>query len=323
MATNTLAKKSDELAKQANQKITLTRERAQGFIERVGEAVEPFKKQQTDFTKKINALKIVDAESRTEASQLRRQVGDGYTQVSENLEQNISLANFLHKGLTTLRKTVDDLRKNNINLIDRRIAAYDDEVARKQAEADRKAREQALADEQEKKRKEEDEAAAKKKIADEESAKAQRLLDEAAELKRKADETGDLTLAVKAEQAEQAATGAKISADEATMEADTASFVAAQPIADVSHVRAAAIVDQDDLGETWVDNWKGECTNLEMLVRYVAGIPNDQPLAHPEYLSAIAPAESEINAFAAAQKSAMKVPGIRVYNAKFLRKKSR
>jgi hypothetical protein len=289
----------------------------------VSEAVEPFQKQQTDFTKKINALKIVDAESRGEASILRRQVSGGYAQVSEKLEQNISLANFLHKGLTSIRKTVSDLRDRNIKTLDQRIAVYDDEVARQQAEADQKAREQALADEQEKKRKADEEAAEKKRIADAEAAEAKRIADEADAARRKAEETGNVVDAVAAERLSVAATEAKISADEAVMEAETASYVASQPLADVSHVKASPIVEQDDLGETWVDNWKGELTNLEMLVRFVAGIPAEQPLAHPEYLTALTGHESNINSFADAQKELMKVPGIRVYNAKFLRKKPR
>ena len=62
------------------------------------------------------------------------------------------------------------------------------------------------------------------------------------------------------------------------------------------------------------ENWKGEVNSLEALVKHIAGIPQDQPLAHPEHLPLLEANMTALGGLAKSLKGALRLPGVRVFS---------
>jgi len=86
-------------------------------------------------------------------------------------------------------------------------------------------------------------------------------------------------------------------AEEAHAMRQTAELVTA-PVAPLTPPKVAGISSRS--------NWSAECTDLAALIAHVA--------AHPEYLNLLQPNQQALTALAKAQKRALNIPGVRVWD---------
>jgi hypothetical protein len=312
-----LAKKDTKLATKPAQTQLLTQDKIEALQNRVRVAIEPHVDKQKLLAKQIAKLEITDQATYDKAADLRKAILGNADDAVDIVEPIITLAHSLHKGLTGVRKSVLDLRDLNKRSLDTKLSAWDMKVRQEQERRDRIAREQAEAEELDRKRQaqiEADKKAEDARIAQDEADEKNRLAQEELD---KAKQSQDPEAAAKAQQAAIDAQAASEHASTQQTNAAVAQAVASKPV-DVSHVKAAPVFVAS-AGPSWVDNWKGRVTNFEAAVKYIVGIPQDRPLAHPELLSLIAINETTLNSTAKAQHDGMAIPGLEAYNAKFLR----
>lgn len=306
----------------------LTQDKITELIERVDERVAPHVSKQIELGKLIARLNITDQASANKAIALRDSIKENAEKGIEIVEPIIVLANSLHKGMTGIRKNILTEQATNLDILHDKLKVWDDHVREEQAKRDLEAKQKAEAAaqaERDRLKKIADEEAEKARIAREEAAEKQRIAD-AAVVKAQKENTPEA-----AAEAQHAVVEAQAHADEAAVvqtSAVNAQVHAAKPM-DTSHVKAAPVYRPTASAPSWVDNWKGRLVggdnpgqrmqSLVAMVKFIFGVPPEQFLAHPEFLSLISANEVEINKVASVQKQGMAIPGCEAYNDKFLR----
>ena len=171
----------------------------------------------------------------------------------------------------------------------RAIGAYQDEQRRIAVEAQRKADEEA--------------ARERARLQAEAAAAEAKAREQADELRRKSEEAAAAGNAEKAAKlASQAASKEEIGIEKAqTIQAEAAATVA--PVVRSGPAKVEGISGRD--------NWKAEVIDVKALVQHI--IAN-----RPDLISLIEIKASGINQLAKAQKSALVLPGVRVYNDKII-----
>jgi len=314
--TTTLAPKKDGLAQRDEAAKLISQDRVDKLITVVKFAMSGFVNRQRELGKQILKLEIKDQVSYDKANELYHSIKGNHDDGLEVVNPVIELANTLHKGLTGARKECDDLAKANKQTLAAKLKVFDDKVAAEQAERDRKARleaEERAARERREREKAEREAREKKEKADREAREAR---ERAEQLAREAEH--DEAVKREAEKAAQKADRLEAKADSAEAVLDIATALREEPI-EVQPVTAAPVIQRSASAVTWVDNWKGKCDNLELLLRFIVGVSESQPLAHPECLKLICASVFELDATADAQKELMSIPGCRAVNEKYPR----
>jgi len=315
MATATARKQKPKAQLVKVEKVELLApDRVTQFLARVTEDLTPFINQQEDMERSVARLVIRDQASRDKASELRQVIAAVEKDGSRIVEESITIANGLHKSLTGIRRKLTDVADKNRRALDAKLRDFDDQVRREQEERDRKAREEAERKIREENERRRQEAAAAAKKAAEDAAEARRKAEEAAAEARK---KSDAEAAIRAEAA--ARESARIAEEAATKQTESlfAEEAAAAPV-DVSHVTAAPVVEKPR-GESWVDNWKAEVVDRMAFFKFVAGVPADVPIAHPELFNGWMENKSILGAWATAQKGGLSIPGVKVWNDRFMR----
>lgn len=321
---------SQQFAIQKKQELTkvlstlLTQDKVDNLTKRIEVTIAPFVKKQRDLGKKIASLEISDQKSRDRASEYLSEINRNQEEASEIVDPMIELANYLHKSLTGQRKSVVTLRDENKATLSKKLRVYDEAVAEEQRKRDRAAQEKAAQEERERRKKQEDEARAKR-LQDEKEAQAKR--DEADKKKREADEAaararqgGDFKAAAsanaEAERAGELARAAESQVEE-SREVELMTSAAVHDPIDIGHVVGEQVAKK--AAESWVDNWKARENNFAGIVKFIAGIQQDRPLAHPELLALLKLDQKTADDMASAQKENLSIPGLTAWNDKFMR----
>lgn len=306
-------------------KLGLTEDRIGQIVERARAGMQEFLDLQRDLEKEISKLKLEltgdvtkDRRAYEKAAELRQRIKYNRDAALELADPLVSLANALHKGLTGVRKPIEDQATLNTKSLDVKLNAFEmainAEERRQRQEAERKQRE-----EQERIRRDQEEADRKAK------AEEKRKQEEAEEKRRKADEAA--ALAVKSadpaaqKQAERLAKQAETAerkADEASVNAEITGAVLQEPI-EVAPVTTAPLIQRSRAAGTPVKNWSGICDDVWVGVRYILGVPSDTPLAHPELAKLITHNQGELNLIAKAQENLFSIPGFHAVNNPFRR----
>lgn len=340
MTSTAIQKKKEKIVKPEN--TLLTQSKIDNLITRINVAIDPFVTKQKDLRKAIARLVIKDQKSYDKAGELYDDIKENSNGAVAVVEDMVTLANSLHKGLTGVRKSVTELGKTNQDELAAKLRPFEEwlekEQARKDEEArvaaeekerkDREARElkaaeerKAAEDEAERKRQEQEKA---DKLAEEARTRAEALeeglpenatkeqIAEAKEAKRKARQAEEV-----ASRAKTATMAAEHRVEEKAEIEEIAVAERHDPI-DVGHVTAAPVM-RSNSAPSWVDNWKGRCDNFEVLVKYIAGIPVSQPFAHLELVALIQVNQSKLDDMGSAQKENLKIPGCVAWNDKFMR----
>ena len=319
MATATARKQKPKAQLVKVEKVELLApDRVTQFLARVTKDLTPFIDQQEDMEHVITRLTIKDQASRERASEMRKVVGASEKDACAIVNQTITLAHTLHRSLTSLRGKVQAQAEKNRDSLDAKILEFDDFVAREQERRDREEREKKEKEERERRDRELREAQAETERKQREADEAKQKADE---LARKAQESANPEDSIRASAAERES---ERLFDEATTKKTELAFVeekASSPI-DMSHVTAAPIVERPR-GESWVDNWKAEVVDRMAFFKFVAGVPADVPIAHPELFNGWMENKSILSAWATAQKGGLSIPGVKVSNDKFMRQSQR
>lgn len=339
MASQSLAKKAPPKAQQqslATQKNKLlpTKERIEEGLEGVREELAPFVSKQESIAKSIANVEIIDAKTYERVVLLRADARQNAEQGEEKLDPFIDLAYFLHKGFTGIRKEITTAEDANVKAANAKLLVWDEHIAEEQRKADQARQEQARLEQQEEQRKQRIEADRLEAIAQKEREEAEAKQREAERIAAEARERRDPVMMAKATELALEAQASTDAAQEVTQEAMAASAQAIAPAESVSHVKAAPVFTAraSTPAVSWVDNWKGFCTDPAAMLKFVAGIPQDQPLAHPEMVGLIFKFDYDpddqnktrftspaLKKMAEAQKQFMAIPGCAAWNHKYPR----
>jgi len=325
-----LAKKKDEVARSTpGQILTLTKDRVVNWLTLVRSDMAPHVAKQKTLAQKIEKLELkvtgdkkVDQKTFDDANALYLSISGNEDDAIAVVDPLIEVAHLLHKGLTTERKAVQDLSKQNKSGLGLKLYEFNQEVDRLEtvARQKREREAQAKADkERADRKKQEDEARQKLEAEEAEAAELRKKADDAAAAAAQAEDPGEASRlaqsAAKLEkQAERVAENIEVAASDLAM----AEAVADEPV--VAEVKPVApVVNRQAAAFTMVDKWTGVIEHKGTTFRFILGLAPDHVIAHPELTHLLDINQEQLNLIAATQKEAMKIPGCRPLNIPFRR----